>query len=137
MKRLFLSFPVWVSPVLLGIVLFETMSNEAYPSDGDSIGIPLFSYLIFFYPIALYLLSKVKARTLSQPKLKLWNSNRNIFSFFSLVLSIYPLGFLWVAFFLVAFSTKSYASIAICGYMILATLGVRTYAIQEQHPSEQ
>lgn len=130
MHRGYLTFCIGLSPILLAVVLFDTLLRGAYPSDGDSIGIPMFGYLFFFYPFALYLSSKIQGTILGKPDLLFWNTKRNVFSFFSLLLSIYPLGLMWVAFGVTSLSCHAYGSFGICLLMVVATATARTYAIQ-------
>jgi hypothetical protein len=137
MRRWNITALVYASPVLLLCVLVETSLNEAYPSDGDSLGIPLFSYLIFCYPVAISLASEIRAAKLTRPKVMFWNPKRNLLSFFSLALSIFPLGLLWLQLLFVAVGSKSYASVLICSAMLFATGAVRTYAIQSEPGIEQ
>ena len=131
-----ITLPVFLSPVLLAFVLYETSANNAYPPQADSLGIPLFGYIIFCCPLAFYFASKIKARKLSKPKIKLWNDRRDFLSLLSLALSIYPLGCLWFTFASVSVRSQSYLSFGICVIMLICTAAVRTYAIQDNEKVE-
>ena len=137
MSKKLLTIPVYFSPILLFYVLNETFMNKAYPPEADSIMIPFFGYLFFFYPIAIYLVSKIETDELSKPVIKFWNTKRNIFSFFSLILSIFPLGLFWYGFADVAVRSNSFGSLFICISMLFVTAAVRTYAIQDKKEVKQ
>ena len=132
MPRYFITLPIYLSPFLLFFVLMETSANNAYPPDGDSIGIPFFGYLIMYYPLTVYFASKIQVTNLSKPDIFLWNSKKAILSFFSLLLSIFPLGALWLVFALIAYRSNSYTSFFVSTYMIISIFAVRTYAIQNK-----
>ena len=131
-----ITLPVFCSPVLLLCVLYETFENNAYPPQADSLGIPLFGYLIFYCPLAFYFASKIKAKKLSKPTIKLWNDRRDFLSLLSLVLSIYPLGYFWFGLAAVSLGSQSFISFGICIVMLFCTAAVRTYAIQDNEKKE-
>ena len=131
MPSRFVTVPVYISPVLLGYVLVETGLHNAYPPEEDSIGIPLLTYILLYFPIAMYFAAKIEAGTLSKPTIKLWNRRRPMLSFFSLLFSVFPLGLFWFAFAVTSLTSRSYASLATCLVMLIITGAVRTYAIQD------
>ena len=137
MSKKLLTIPVYFSPIFLFYVLNETLMNNAYSPDSDSIGTPFFGYLFFFYPIAIYLVSNIETDELSKPVIKFWNTKLNIFSFFSLILSIFPLGLFWYGFTEVAVRSNSFGSLLICISMLFVTAAVRTYAIQDKKEVKQ
>ena len=132
MKRRNITLPVYLSPLWVFYVLYETSLNDAYPPEADSIAIPFFDYILLCYPIALYFALKIKSYELARPRIRLWNSRRRLMSFLSLALSIYPLGVFWLVFLFVSVQSHSYGSIFICLAMLLVTGAVRTYAIQDE-----
>ncbi len=125
-----LAIPIFLSPVILFAMLLETSMNGAYPSEADSLGIPLFGYLIFFFPVSLYLLSKVRRGPLHRPKMLLWNPERHVFSAVSLILTIYPLGLFWLGFLSVGIASHSFGSILGSTLLLACVIFARTFAIQ-------
>jgi prepilin-type processing-associated H-X9-DG protein len=136
-SRKLLTIPIYFSPIWLSYVLNETFMNKAYPPEADCIIIPFFEYLFFFYPIAIYLASKVETGELSKPVIKFWNTQRNTLSLFSLILSIFPLGLFWYTFATIAVRSNSFGSLFICILMMFVTVAVRTYAIQDKKEVKQ
>ena len=134
MTKQTLAIPIYLSPLILFAALNETMVNNAYPSDGDSIGIPLFSYIFIHFPITVILFSEISAEKLEKPKYYFWNSKRHWASAITLVITICPLGLLWVAFLMIGISTRSYGTVLGCTLMIITLILTRTYAIQPKVP---
>ena len=130
MTKQTLAIPIYLSPLILFAALNETMVNNAYPSEGDSIGIPLFSYIFIFFPMTVILLSKIEAVNLTKPKYYFWNPERHWASAISLIITIYPLGMLWAAFLMIGYSTRSYGTILGCTLMLITLILTRTYAMQ-------
>lgn len=126
----FISIPIYLSPLILGGVLFETQRNGAFPPDADSASIPLFFYLLFIFPIACWILGKVPNGELGKLKSFLWDSSRPWFSGISLILTIYPLALFWIGFTYVSFTSGSYISGILCGMVFCALILSRSYAIQ-------
>mgnify|MGYP001273960202 FL=1 len=136
MTKNLIAIPIGLSPIMLLVFLEETSANEAYPPEADSLGAPLFSYLLFLFPLTLYLLSKVQSGPLQKPKHLFWNSRRHAFSAASLILSIFPLGLFWVGLLLVGISSKSYATAIGSSLILVSILLVRTFAIQPEKSAE-
>ncbi|MCP5550829.1 MAG: hypothetical protein H7A53_08065 [Akkermansiaceae bacterium] len=130
MTKTMIAIPICFSPVILCGILLETTMNDAYPPEADSLGIPLFSYLLFLFPIALYLLSKIEGGRLRRPKTLLWNAERHGFSAVSMILSIFPLGLFWFGYLLIGISSGSIGAIFGSTLLLAATFLVRTFAIQ-------
>jgi hypothetical protein len=137
MTKAMIATPIYISPIILLGMLLETSAKDAYPSEADSLGIPLFAYLVFFFPVALYLLSNVERGRLRKPERLLWNSRRHVFSAVSLILSIYPLGLFWLNFLLVGISSHAVATVFGSTVLLAVTFLVRTFAIQPKSPVEQ
>lgn len=131
MTKNLLALPIGLSPLLLLLVLFETSANQAYAEDADSIGIPLFHYLLFVWPISLALLTKVPNGSLRQVRLRWWNGKRIGFSVLTLVVTVFPIGLFWVGLLLVSLSSGSFGSVAVSLIMLAAILLVRAYSLSE------
>lgn len=131
MKSRYLTVPLYTSPLLLVYVLGETFMNDAYPVDGDIIMIPFMGYMLLCYPLTLYLELKLPRGNLTRPSYKLWNPHRHVFSFFSLMFTIYPLAASWAGFLEVAIRSLSYGSMLVCTMMVIVLVLTRTYAIQD------
>jgi hypothetical protein len=137
MTKTLIAIPIYLSPVILIGILLETSANDAYPSEADSLGIPLFGYLFIYFPIALYLLSKVHRGRLRRPRAFFWNTERHGLSAGSMILSIFPLGLFWFGFLVVGVSSKSPGTVLGSTLLLVATLLVRTFAIQSEPTAEQ
>ena len=137
MTKTIISIPIYLSPIILFGILLETSANNAYLPEADSLGIPLFGYLFIYFPIALYLLSKVPRGTLRRPRDYFWNTERHGFSAGSMILSIFPIGLFWFGFLIVGVSSKSPGSIFGSTLLLVTTLLVRTFAIQSEPTAEQ
>jgi hypothetical protein len=81
-----------MSPVFVLIHFFVRMAHGDYPSDADSIGIPVFSYWILVFPFSVLFLVQGLRRYTPNVSLLAWNSRRVGRSTGWTLLSIFPLG---------------------------------------------
>jgi len=83
---------VVLSPIGVLAYFLYRLATNAYPSEADSIGIPVFSYWIFVFPLFLTITLMGRNGLHSETPHFFWNPRRNIISFAWTVLSIYPIG---------------------------------------------
>lgn len=105
---------------------FYRLSTNAYPSEADSISIPIFFFWIMPFPL-LAIMATLGRNGLHRGKLHyLWNPQWMISSIIWTILTIWPIGFFLLFLFLDALESKFIPSIA---YFILLWLSLLIYRI--------
>ncbi len=85
-----LSNAVAASPLLVTVHFFYRASSNAYPPEADSIGIPIFTYWIFVWPMFLTIAIRGREGLDCVPRHIFWNPQRNWTSLLWTILPLYP-----------------------------------------------
>jgi hypothetical protein len=115
---------VLLSPVFVTAHFLFRLASNAYPPEADSIGIPIFAYLIFPYPLFVLLAFKGRNGLASHDLHVFWNPKRFGNSLLWTLLCIYPIGLFMTFILLDAIDAISIPS---CAYSLILWIALGVY----------
>ena len=92
-----INLTIITAPVVGWNHFFTRAMRGDYPTDSDSIGIPIFGFAIFIYPITIFILERGLRNYPSNVFLFTWSRRYIYRSLFLTIVTIYPCGLMSVA----------------------------------------